>query len=83
MQTAVTADLVIPVCFCSGEYASVSTITPQSCSPVGCRFTSRQPIRSGATCTAGRAKKGWGRAGRSLMGVVAMGVALWACAEEC
>lgn len=27
-------------------------------------YTSRQPMRSGATCSAGRAKKAWGRAGR-------------------
>ena len=32
-------------------------------------------MRSGATCSAGRAKKDWGRAGRSWMGVVALGVA--------
>jgi len=38
-----------------------------------CRhFTSREPMRYGATCSAGRAKKAWGGAGRVL---VAMGVA--------
>ena len=46
-----------------------------SSSPSGWRFTSRQPMSSGATNSAGRAKKDWGRAGKSLvMGVVAMGV---------
>ena len=34
--------------------------------------TNRQPMSSGATCSAGRVKKGWGSAGRVL---VAMGVA--------
>ena len=43
--------------------------------PSSWRFTSRQPIRSGATCSAGRAKKLWGRAGGCWEGVVAMGVA--------
>ncbi len=33
-------------------------------------------MRSGATCSAGRAKKDWGRAGRGWEVVVAMGVAL-------
>ena len=37
------------------------------------RTSSRQPISSGATCSAGRAKKAWGRCWE---GVVAMGVAL-------
>jgi len=35
-------------------------------------FTSRQPMSSGATCSAGRAKKDWGRC---WVVVVAMGVA--------
>jgi len=39
------------------------------------RFTSRQPMSSGAASSAGRAKKDWGRAGMSWEGVVAMGVA--------
>jgi len=45
---------------------------PKNCSPLGWHFTSRQPISSGATTSAGRAKKDWGSAGRVL---VAMGVA--------
>jgi len=61
----------------SYEYASVSTITPHSSSPSGWRFTSRQPMSSGATTSAGRAKKLWGRwSGSCWEGVVAMGVAL-------
>jgi hypothetical protein len=51
----------------------VSTITAHSSSPEGWPFTSRQPMRSGATCSAGRQKKNWGRYWES---VVAMGVAL-------
>ena len=39
----------------SWEYASVSTITPHSNAPEGWRFTSRQPISSVATTSAGRA----------------------------
>ena len=42
------------------------------------RFTSRQPISSGATCSAGRAKKDWGR---DWVSVVPMGVALGRCVE--
>jgi len=56
----------------SWEYASVSTTTPHTSSASAWRFTSRQPISSGATCSAGRAKKD-GR--RCREGVVAMGVA--------
>jgi len=56
----------------SCESASVSTTTPHSSSPLGWRFTSRQPISSGASSSAGRAKKDWGSAERVL---VAMGVA--------
>jgi len=41
----------------------------------GMSFTSRQPRRSGATCTAGRAKKDWGRAGSCWEFVEAVGVA--------
>jgi len=41
----------------SWEYASVSTSTPHSNAPFAWRLTSRQPIGSGATCSAGRAKK--------------------------
>ena len=33
-------------------------------------------MSSGATCSAGRAKKDWGRAGSLWMGVVDLGVAL-------
>jgi len=33
-------------------------------------------MRSGATSSAGRAKKAWGSAGKSWEGVVAMGVAV-------
>ena len=36
------------------------------------RITSRQPMSSGATCSAGRQKKDWGRCWE---GLVAMGVA--------
>jgi len=39
-------------------------------------FTIRQPIRSWATTSAGRAKKGWGRAEECWEVVVAMGMAL-------
>ena len=46
--------------------------TAHSNSPEGWRFTSRQPMSSGATSSAGRAKKDWGRCWE---GVVAMGVA--------
>ena len=42
------------------------------------RFTSRQPMSSGATTSAGRAKKGWGRVWESM---VAMGVA-WGIGNE-
>ena len=45
----------------------------RSGSPSAWRFTSRQPMRSGATSSAGRAKKDWGRCWEDL---VAMGVAL-------
>ena len=41
----------------------------------GWRFTSRQPMSSGATCSAGRAKKALGSPGRSWMDGMAMGVA--------
>ena len=41
----------------SWEYAPVSTITPHSSSPVAWRFTSKQPMSSGATCSAGRTRK--------------------------
>jgi len=57
------------------EYTSVSTFTPQSNSPSECPFTCTQPIRSGATSSAGRQKKDWESAGKSWMGVVAMGMA--------
>jgi len=46
--------------------------TPQSNSPLVWRFTSRQPMNSGATTSAGWAKKDGGGAGRVL---VDMGVA--------
>ena len=40
------------------------------------RFTNLQPTKTGPTTSAGRQKKGWGRAVKSLaMGWVAMGVA--------
>jgi hypothetical protein len=61
------------------EYASVSTITPHSSSFERWRFTSRQPISSVATTSAGRAKKEWGRCWE---GVVSMGVALCGSAED-
>jgi len=47
--------------------------------PNGWRFTSRQPMSSGATNSAGRAKKDGVKAGRVL---VAMGVA-WGMGEGC
>ncbi len=50
-------------CWCQGQETWV---------PLACRFTSRQPMSVGATCSAGRAKKDWGR---EWEGVVAMGVA--------
>ena len=56
-------------------YASVSTITARNSSPEGWRFTSRQPMRSGATSSAGRQKYALGWAMRFWMGWVAMGVA--------
>jgi len=39
------------------------------------RFTSRQPMSSGATTSAGRAQKDGGSAGSCWEGVMAMGVA--------
>jgi len=39
----------------------VSTITPHSSSPVAWRFTNLQPMSSGTTTSAGRAKKLFGR----------------------
>ena len=45
----------------------------RSSSPSGRCFTSKQPMRSGATWSAGRAKKDWGSCWE---GVVAMGVAM-------
>ena len=54
--------------------------TAHSNSPEGWRFTSRQPMSSGATTSAGRQKKEWGRCWE---GVVAIGVArgMGGCAE--
>jgi len=44
---------------------------------VALAFTNLQPTRSGATTSAGRQKKAWGSAGKSLvMGWVAMRVTL-------
>ena len=48
--------------------------TPEQ-APSAWRFTNLQPISSGATTSAGRRKKAWGRGGKSWEGVVAMGVA--------
>ena len=41
----------------------------------GMSFTSRQPMGSGVSCTAGRTKKDWGSAGSRWGFVLAMGVA--------
>ena len=54
----------------------LSILEPQSNLPFAWRFTSRHPISSGATCSAGPAKKLWGSAGKSLVtDGVAMGMA--------
>jgi len=45
----------------SWEYTSVSTIASHRSSPFAWRFTSRQPMSSGATSLAGRAKKDGGK----------------------
>lgn len=51
------------------------TRSTHSSSPSGWRFTSRQPIRLGATTSAGRAKKDLGRAGKSwVMGLSAKAI---------
>jgi len=42
-------------------------IMPHSSSPPSWRFTSRQTMSSGATTSAGRAKKDWGSPGKVLM----------------
>jgi len=52
----------------SWEHASVSTTTPRRSSPSALSFTNRQQISSGATCSAGRAKKDRGKFWEGLGG---------------
>jgi hypothetical protein len=50
-------------------------MTPQNNSPESWRFTNKHPINSGPTTSAGRQKKDWVSAGKSLaMGWLAAGL---------
>ena len=52
----------------------VETLTHSCCHRVGVSAADNRPMEE-ATCSAGRAKKDWSSAGRSLEVVAAMGVA--------